>query len=76
MQHDEASSPDPSIGLCASCGHRRTQASRRGSVFHRCARADSDERYPRYPALPVLRCRGHEPAKSGAPQGSSDLNRA
>lgn len=48
------------LGLCADCRHRREQASRRGSVFQRCARADEDDRFPRYPPLPVRRCPGHE----------------
>ncbi|MBK7949499.1 MAG: hypothetical protein IPK00_12345 [Deltaproteobacteria bacterium] len=65
MTTDDASRTDPAIGLCGSCLHLREQASRRGSVFYRCARADEDERYPRYPALPVLRCRGHEPRGAG-----------
>lgn len=34
---------------------------RRGSTFFRCGRADTDARYPRYPALPVLECPGYEP---------------
>jgi len=35
---------------------------RRGSTFYRCGRADWDERFPRYPALPVLECNGYEQA--------------
>lgn len=46
-------------GLCERCLHVRLLASQR-SVFLRCARADGDERYPRYPALPVTRCLGFE----------------
>lgn len=48
-------------GLCASCRHHRTQTNSRGSVFHRCDRADEDDRFPRYPPIPVLRCPGHAP---------------
>jgi hypothetical protein len=44
-------------GLCAGCVHRRLLASAR-SVFLRCGLADSDARFPRYPALPVLACAG------------------
>jgi hypothetical protein len=47
-------------GLCASCGHARTQRSARGGIFWRCARAESDPRFLRYPPLPVTRCSGHE----------------
>jgi hypothetical protein len=32
----------------------------RGSSFSLCERSREDERYPRYPRLPVLRCPGHE----------------
>jgi len=60
-------------GLCAGCVHLRLLASPR-SVFVRCGLADSDAAFPRYPALPVLRCAGFlpppAPAESGA--GSSE----
>jgi hypothetical protein len=45
-------------GLCASCVHLRLLASPR-SVFVRCALAATDPTFPRYPALPVLRCAGY-----------------
>jgi hypothetical protein len=48
------------VGLCATCRHVRRAGNRRGSVFYRCARAESDPRFPRYPRLPVLRCIGYE----------------
>jgi hypothetical protein len=48
-------------GLCATCTHLRLVASPR-SVFVRCGLADSDPRFPRYPALPVLACAGYERA--------------
>jgi hypothetical protein len=50
-----------SAGLCGDCVHRRLLASAR-SVFLRCALADADARFPRYPRLPVLVCAGHQPA--------------
>jgi len=53
------------LGLCADCRWRRDQPNRRGQTFHRCARADRDDRFSRYPPLPVLRCPGHE--TDGAP---------
>lgn len=46
-------------GLCASCEHLRILASPR-SVFVRCGLAESDPRFARYPALPVVRCSGWE----------------
>lgn len=34
----------------------------RGSVFYRCGLSATDPRFPKYPALPVLRCAGYSPA--------------
>ncbi len=51
---------DPRVGLCAACLHARTQQSARGSLFWRCARADDDARFRKYPPLPVRACEGHE----------------
>lgn len=59
---------DPAIatmlGLCASCRFVRTQETRRGAVFYRCARADSDDRFVRYPPIPVMACPGHDSSSS------------
>ncbi|HEY0782934.1 MAG TPA: hypothetical protein VGE98_10790 [Thermoanaerobaculia bacterium] len=55
-------------GLCATCHHLRVLASPR-SVFVRCGLAVSDPSFPRYPGLPVLRCRGYEPVAGTAPRG-------
>lgn len=52
-------------GLCGRCLHARTTGNRRGSVFYLCGRSAYDPRYPRYPALPVTRCQGHEPVAGG-----------
>jgi hypothetical protein len=51
---------DARIGLCAACAHARVQHGARGSTFWRCARADDDARFRRYPPLPVRECAGHE----------------
>ena len=48
-------------GLCATCAHRREVTSGKGSVFVLCERSKTDPSFPRYPRLPVLACRGHEP---------------
>jgi len=48
------------VGLCATCDHARTLGNARGSTFWRCARADTDARFARYPRLPVGRCPGFE----------------
>ena len=46
-------------GLCARCRHLQVLRSKR-STFVRCALADLDDNFERYPPLPVLRCRGFE----------------
>jgi hypothetical protein len=51
-------------GLCDSCRHQRVVRNTRGSVFSMCERSKVDERFPKYPRLPVLECRGYE--KKGA----------
>lgn len=48
------------VGLCVDCRFLLEQGTKRGAVFFRCARADEDDTFGRYPALPVLHCRGHE----------------
>jgi hypothetical protein len=53
--------PVPDAGLCASCAHQRVVRNTRGSEFSLCERSrDEPERFPRYPRLPVLECRGFE----------------
>jgi hypothetical protein len=53
-----ASRPEP--GLCADCRHARVQQTARGSTFWRCARAETDPTFVRYPRLPVRICPGYE----------------
>jgi len=55
------------VGLCIDCRHSRAVVSQRGSRFYLCGLADSDPHFVRYPALPVIRCAGYEPA--GAQMG-------
>ena len=50
------------VGLCFTCRWMRSTANRRGSVFFRCARAEDDARFVRYPPLPVQSCPGYEEA--------------
>jgi len=52
----------PAVGLCAACAYARVIKSRRGSRFWLCERSRTDPSFPRYPPLPVLACRGFEPA--------------
>ena len=61
-------------GLCATCAHVRLVVTPR-SRFVLCERSRSDADFPRYPRLPVLACRGHEPrdpAASAAPGVADD----
>ena len=51
---------DSHVGLCATCNWVRIVTNRRGSVFYRCLRADTDPRFLRYPPLPVQSCPGYE----------------
>ena len=46
-------------GLCPTCRHVRAVTSSKGSVFLRCGLSDRETGFPRYPAQPVLVCRGH-----------------
>jgi hypothetical protein len=52
----------PAAGLCDRCRHQRLVPNSRGSVFSLCERSRDDERFPRYPRLPVLECVGFEPS--------------
>lgn len=44
-------------GLCDACAHQRTVPASR-AVYSLCRLSADDPRFPRYPALPVLRCSG------------------
>lgn len=54
------------LGLCADCLHVRRVESESGSVFYRCDKARQEQDFPKYPPLPVLRCRGFEAATGNA----------
>ena len=59
------SSPSsPSAGLCDSCRHQQVVRTKR-SRFSLCRRWKDDDSYPRYPRLPVLRCRGYDARADG-----------
>jgi hypothetical protein len=47
------------IGLCRSCIHRKWIENDRGSRFIFCELSKTKARFPKYPALPVLRCTGY-----------------
>jgi hypothetical protein len=52
--------PRPPAGLCDSCRQQQLVPNTRGSVFSLCRRSRNDERFPRYPRLPVTACPGFE----------------
>jgi hypothetical protein len=58
---NDAPAPGPLAGLCDTCAHQQLVRNTRGSTFSLCRRSRDDPAYPRYPRLPVLACRGHEP---------------
>ncbi len=45
-------------GLCDRCAYQRRVGNTRGSSFSLCERSKTDTRYPKYPAVPVVECRG------------------
>ena len=53
---------DPDVGLCLRCRWKRVSSNRRGSLFFRCLKAETDPRFVRYPQLPVRSCPGYEDA--------------
>jgi hypothetical protein len=55
------------VSLCESCVHLREVISGKGSRFLLCLLSRSDERFPKYPAQPVVRCTGHEPRRGDEP---------
>jgi hypothetical protein len=60
-------------GLCDTCRHQKLVRNTRGSSFSMCERAKLDDRYPKYPRLPVESCAGWEPREPAG--GSSRLGR-
>lgn len=46
------------FGLCDGCVHQRRVGNTRGSTFSLCGLARTDDRFPKYPRMPVLRCAG------------------
>jgi hypothetical protein len=48
------------VGLCTDCTYAQQIETRRGATFHRCERSAGDQRFPKYPNLPVVQCSGHQ----------------
>lgn len=51
-------------GLCSRCRYARIVRSGKGSQFLLCGRSLEDTSFPKYPRLPVLKCRGYEPSEN------------
>ncbi len=51
---------DPEVGLCSVCVHVRVVENRRGSRYYLCELSRTDNRFVKYPPLPVLDCPGFE----------------
>jgi hypothetical protein len=51
---------DRSPGLCASCVNLQVVTSARGSQFVLCRLSATDQRFPKYPRLPVVTCTGYQ----------------
>jgi hypothetical protein len=61
VTHPAADSLVSRVGLCLSCRHADVITSSRESTFYRCRRSETDPTFRKYPALPVVACRGYEP---------------
>jgi hypothetical protein len=53
-------------GLCDTCTHQKLIRSGRGSEFSMCLLHKTDERFPKYPRIPVERCAGYDPRRPSA----------
>jgi len=65
----------PPAGLCDRCRHQKVVRNTRGSSFSLCARAREDDRYPKYPRLPVTRCPGFEEREPAAAQDAVEASK-
>jgi hypothetical protein len=54
----------PEAGLCDSCVHQKLIRTTRGSVFSMCLKHREDERFAKYPPIPVGRCPGFAPREA------------
>jgi len=55
----------PTAGLCERCRNVRVVEAKTGSRFFLCRLSGVDPAFPRYPAIPVLECRGFDPESNG-----------
>ena len=70
---DRGEHPTDAAGLCAACAHSRVVTSARGSGFVLCGLSRTDERFAKYPRLPVLAGVGFE--KLEEPRGAQGHQR-
>jgi hypothetical protein len=61
MVAGQAGPVDPAVGLCSACLYAKKVTSDRSVTFWLCERSHEDERFRKYPPLPVLQCPGFEP---------------
>jgi hypothetical protein len=60
------------IGLCPFCRYIKVIKSARGSIFVLCNRAKFDDRFSKYPVLPVLTCAGFIAAEATGAENKPD----
>jgi hypothetical protein len=65
MMNDSSDFRQAEAGLCGRCANVQVITSSRGSRFYLCRLSAVDDRFPRYPRLPVLECIGFRPAVPG-----------
>ncbi|MFY9487949.1 MAG: hypothetical protein WAP35_04530 [Solirubrobacterales bacterium] len=52
-------------GLCDTCVNAKLIRNTRGSSFVMCLMHKTDDRFPKYPPVPIVECRGFaEPSES------------
>ena len=56
--------------LCELCSHKKDVISGTGSRFLLCVMHQTDQRFPKYPPQPVIRCNGYEPGRDEGIRGS------
>jgi hypothetical protein len=47
-------------GLCSTCRFVRIIETRTGSRFYYCRLSDDDDRFVKYPVVPVVECPGYQ----------------
>jgi hypothetical protein len=53
------------LSLCESCSFAKEIISGKGSRFLLCKKSQTDDRFPKYPTQPVIRCNGFVQKKGG-----------